>query len=221
MIVFAPGVAGSRPKKANLGCLKLYYAINNMEKILLSPELEPYFPEMIQIVTDRAQKKTEKLLTVGGDHSISFHAISSLCKHYDGINCLIFDAHHDANDDNYLTHYTYLSRLKKNYNIAARCIGVRADEDEAIVPYNDNFVPFWPIYISVDVDFFPEVKSVGYHEGIDSRYGLQYFINEVKKYESYSCVGADLVEWYGSNAIREERFVGTILEQVWNRMIQE
>ncbi|HAF76849.1 MAG TPA: agmatinase [Maribacter sp.] len=173
--------------------------------------IEDYFD--IATITQKNIENGEKLLTLGGDHSITFPIIKAFHDHYPKLDILHIDAHadlyHDYEGDPY-SHACPFARIMENgYAVKLVQIGIRtlnqhqADQvkkfdvdihemrnlDLTAIPNFKN-----PLYISLDMDGFDPAfaPGVSHHEpgGLSSRQ----VIDLIQGIDA-QIVGADIVEY--------------------------
>ena len=134
--------------------------------------------EMIKCVYNRVSeliKDKKFVVTLGGEHSISFPAIKAHHEKYQDISILHFDAHTDMRDsylDNKYSHACVMARVKDiNDNIIS--VGIRSMDSSELKNINENNIFFaaniynsekWiekaidklnkNVYISLDLDVF-------------------------------------------------------------------
>lgn len=174
-------------------------------------EIEDYFT--IEEITKKHLHNAEKVLTLGGDHSISFPILKAYQKKYPKIDILHIDAHSDLYDDfegDKYSHACPFARIMEN-KLATRLVqvGIRTlnthqakqaekynveihqmkDLDVSKLPKFKN-----PLYISLDMDAFDPAfaPGVSHHEpgGLTSRE----VINLIHSIDA-EIIGADIVEY--------------------------
>ena len=157
-------------------------------------------------------KDESRLLSLGGDHSISYPILSAYSQKYEGLHVLHLDAHGDLYDDyegNTFSHASPFARVMELGRIASLTqIGIRTLTDHQrhqgskfgvrIIEMKDHD-PFLlksmsgPLYISLDIDALDPAfaPGVSHHEpgGFSTREVIEILHNiEV------DVVGADIVE---------------------------
>ena len=168
----------------------------------------------IQSMTSTNLQLTPRLLTLGGDHSITYPVVKALGALYGPLDILHFDAHGDLYpeyDCDPYSHACPFARILED-GLCRRLvqIGIRAltpVQREQIHKYGVEVVEMkdlettavnlnfeGPIYISLDMDVFDPAfaPGVSHHEpgGMSSRQVL-HFIHQL----SVPIAGADLVEY--------------------------
>lgn len=167
----------------------------------------------IEDVTSNNLNGTTKLLTLGGDHSITYPILQALSKHYPKLDVLHIDAHADLYDEfegDPYSHACPFARIMES-GIASRLVqvGIRTlsdhqreqaekfgveihemkDWDLSRLPVFEN-----PLYISLDMDAFdPSVApGISHYEpgGFSARQVLD-ILQNVKG----DVIGADIVEY--------------------------
>jgi agmatinase len=175
--------------------------------------------EMIKYVYDRVSeliKDGKFVVTLGGEHSISFPAIKAHHENYQDISILHLDAHTDMRDsylDNKYSHACVMARVKEiNNNIIS--IGIRSLDSSELKNINKNNIFFaediynseeWiektivklnkNVYITLDLDVFDPsfLPSTGTPEpGGLSWYAVMKLLKEVCK--NRTLIGFDVTE---------------------------
>lgn len=163
-------------------------------------------------------KDDSKILSLGGDHSVSFPVIEAFANKYDGLNILHLDAHADLYenfDDNPYSHASPFARLMETGKINSLTqVGIRTFNTHQkaqaekygvqVVEMKDFNFDFLknleaPLYISLDLDVLDPAFAPGisHHEpgGMNTR-DLITIIQNI----SVEIVGADIVEY---NPVRD------------------
>jgi arginase len=174
-----------------------------------------------------------KVVSIGGDHSVSYPIISAFADKYEGLNILHFDAHadlYDNFDDNPYSHASPFARileggkiksltqigirtLSKHQKEQAEKFGVRIIE---MKDFNFDFIQNLqsPLYISLDLDVLDPAfaPGVSHHEpgGMTTRELLKVIQNL-----NVEIVGADMVEY---NPIRD---LNNMTAMVGYKMLKE
>lgn len=162
--------------------------------------------------------KDEKVLSLGGDHSVSYPILSAFTEKYEGLNILHFDAHadlYDNFDDNPYSHASPFARIMESGKVASLTqVGLRTlsthQREQAkkfgvkMIEMNNFNLDFiatleGPLYISLDLDVLDPAfaPGVSHHEpgGMTTR-ELISIIQRIP----VEIVGADIVEY---NPIRD------------------
>jgi agmatinase len=174
-------------------------------------EVVDYFD--IEKVTAVNLVESTKLVTLGGDHSITFPVIKAFSKIHPNIDILHFDAHPDLYDELLEDKYSHacpFARIMEN-GLAQRLVqvGIRTlnthqkeqaekfdveifemrNLDITTIPKFEN-----PVYISLDMDAFDPAfaPGVSHHEpgGMTSRQVIEIIQNI-----GQDIIGADIVEY--------------------------
>lgn len=153
-----------------------------------------------------------KIISLGGDHSISFPVIEAFAKKYDKLNVLHLDAHSDLYDNfnnNPFSHASPFARLmEKGLLNSLTQVGIRTlnthQREQAnrfgvkvidMKNFTKNFTLLLkrPLYISLDLDVLDPsfAPGVSHHEpgGMTSRQLIE-IIQQIKT----PIIGADIVE---------------------------
>ncbi|MDX1470655.1 MAG: agmatinase [Flavobacteriaceae bacterium] len=183
---FSKGPAQAPPKireALNSGASN-YYSENgtliNGDQILDKGDfkIEDYFE--IETITSNNTEKSSKLLTLGGDHSISYPVIKALCKNFSKIDILHIDAHSDLYDNYEGDPYSHacpfarimeLGIVDRLVQVGIRTLNPHQLEQAKqfgveIHPMNDlrldKISEFKnPLYISLDIDAFDPAFAPG------------------------------------------------------------
>jgi arginase len=173
---------------------------------------------LIQNKIKNLLKDGSKVLSLGGDHSVSYPIISAFSEKYEGLNILHLDAHadlYDNFDNNPYSHASPFARLMESGKINSLTqVGIRTlnthQREQAskfgvqIIEMKDfdfNFIKTLksPLYISLDLDVLDPAFAPGisHHEpgGMTTRELIR-IIQSI----SVEIVGADIVEF---NPIRD------------------
>ena len=174
-------------------------------------KIENYFD--IEEITSKNLSAKQTLITLGGDHSITYPILKSVANLHGPVNILHIDAHSDLYDefegDRY-SHACPFARIMEN-KLAKRLVqaGIRtlsahqkdqADkygvEIVAMKEFDSNNLPMFdgPIYLSLDIDALDPAHAPGvsHHEpgGLSTRQLIQ-IIQNIK----VPIIGADIVEY--------------------------
>ncbi len=155
----------------------------------------------------------DKIISLGGDHSITYPVVNAFADHYDQLNILHLDAHpdlYDSLDNNPYSHASPFARIMETKKIASLTqVGIRTfnshQREQAgrfgvnVIEMKDFDFSFIqslasPLYISVDLDVLDPAfaPGVSHHEpgGMSTR-------NLIRIIQSIpvEIVGADIVEY--------------------------
>lgn len=169
--------------------------------------------DAIEMRASELTAKNHKILTLGGDHSITYPLVKSLAREHEDLTILHFDAHPDLYDElqgNRLSHACPFARIME-HNLAERLIqvGIRTlnahqakQADRFGVEVHE--MKHWnsgkqlaitgPLYISIDLDALDPAYAPGvsHHEpgGLSVR-----DILDILQTIDVPIVGADIVEF--------------------------
>ncbi len=175
--------------------------------------------EMLRSTFVRAKKWIEKdkfVVTIGGEHSISYASIKAHAEHYNDLTVLQLDAHadlHPAYENNRWSHASVMARVKEIKQVSKIIsVGIRSmsHEELAFLKPSDTFfahslTDIWidqvlaklvsPVYISFDLDVFD--SSLMPSTGTPEPGGLNWnqVMNLLKRVmQEKEVVGCDVVE---------------------------
>ncbi|MCW8807475.1 MAG: agmatinase, partial [Rhodanobacter sp.] len=187
--------------------------------------------DAIRAAVERQLALRRGVVSMGGDHSITYPIMRAFAPHYPGLTILHFDAHPDLYDDfegNRYSHASPFARIMEE-KLAVRLIQVgirtmtthqRAQADRFGVQvvearhFTDRAIkpPAGPVYITIDLDALDPAfaPGVSHHEpgGLSVR-----DILSVLQQVPGPIVGADVVElnptrdWQGMTAMVAAKFV--------------
>ena len=172
----------------------------------------------IKKILSENNKENNKIISFGGDHSVSFPIIDAFTEKYENLNVLHLDAHADLYenfDDNFYSHASPFARLTEKRKIKSLTqVGIRTfnmhQKKQAekygvnvleMKNFNFDFIKTLkaPLYISLDLDVLDPAFAPGisHHEpgGLSTRELIKIIQNI-----SVEIVGADIVEY---NPIRD------------------
>ncbi|MEP2774242.1 MAG: agmatinase [Fulvivirga sp.] len=163
-------------------------------------------------------KNNEKVLSIGGDHSVSYPVVSAFLEHYDQLNILHIDAHADIYDDfdnNPYSHASPFARLLESGKIESLTqVGIRTlnqhQRDQIakfgvnVIEMKDHNLDFisklqHPLYISLDMDGLDPAYAPGVSHHEPGGLSTRQVIDIIQKIP-VEIVGADLVEY---NPVRD------------------
>lgn len=171
------------------------------------------FPEDVESGIFQALEEHSRLITLGGDHSISYPIIKAFHKKYDDLHILQFDAHTDLYDEyegDPLSHACPFARIMEQNLAKSLCqVGIRTiskhqqDQQERfdvqVITMKDWSMGLrtklhGPLYISLDLDVFDPafVPGISHYEpgGMSPREVIDVILG-IK----VPIIGADIVEY--------------------------
>ena len=170
----------------------------------------------IEEIRNKAQNELEKgnnLISIGGDHSITFPLIQAHSTQYKTLNILHFDAHPDLYDNfenNPFSHASPFARIMEN-NLVKRLvqIGVRTLNDHQreqvnkfgveVIEMKDfnsdlSFEFTGPVYISLDIDGLDPAFAPGVSHPEPGGLTTRNIINIIHSLKG-DVIGGDIVEY--------------------------
>jgi len=154
----------------------------------------------------------KRVLSFGGDHSVSFPLIDAHAQSYDGLNILHVDAHGDLYNDfegNPLSHASPFARLMETGRISRLLqVGIRTlnqHQREQAAKFGVEIIEMkdWsdtanigfdgPVYLSVDLDGLDPAFAPGVSHHEPGGFSSRQVINLIHQFKG-GLVGADIVE---------------------------
>lgn len=174
----------------------------------------------IELITQKHLKQCHKILSLGGDHSITFPIIKAFGQFYPKIDILHIDAHadlyHEFEGDPY-SHACPFARIMEN-KLADRLIqiGIRTlnthqkEQSEKfrteifeMKDFNQFALPEFknPVYVSLDMDGFDPAFAPGVSHQEPGGLSSRDVINIIHQIDS-PVIGADIVEYNPSRDVQ-------------------
>ncbi|NND51669.1 MAG: agmatinase [Flavobacteriaceae bacterium] len=188
---------------------------NSIEHINLNDEGDFAISDYLEIETITANhlKKDSKLITLGGDHSITFPIIKAYHEHYPKLDILHIDAHGDLYDhfegDPY-SHACPFARIMEKglasrlVQVGIRTLSTHQREQAAkfgveIIEMKDHAlskIPKFenPLYISLDMDAFDPAYAPGVSHYEPGGFSARQVIDLILSLKA-EIIGADIVEY--------------------------
>ena len=193
----------------------------------------------IESITSKNLEASEKLITLGGDHSITYPLVKATAVKHEIFDILHIDAHTDLyveyEGDRY-SHACPFSRIMED-KLANRLVqvGIRtltSEQKEQALKYNVEIkgvndeaiaaIPKFenPLYISLDIDAFDPAfaPGVSHHEpgGLTSRQVID-LINSLET----PIIGADIVEYNPKRDVNgmTAALAAKMLKEIWSKMV--
>jgi len=239
-----PALAPPLIRKAYHSDSANYFAENGME---ILPELwedkgdfeiKDYFD--IEKITSENLQSESPLITLGGDHSITYPILKAYFKKYGAIDVLHIDAHADLYDDfegDKYSHACPFARIMEN-KLANRLvqIGIRTlskhQAEQAykfgveiiqMKDFDSNQLPKFknPIYLSLDIDGLDPAfaPGVSHHEpgGLSTREVL-HIIQSI----DVPIIGADIVEYNPTRDINDTTAIvsAKLMKEIAAKMLE-
>jgi agmatinase len=215
---------------------------NTMVEILDSLEL-PSGELAINDIHNATFKELEQgnnLISIGGDHSITFPIIKAHAKKYDSLNILHFDAHPDLYDNfenNPFSHASPFARIMEN-NLANRLVqvGIRTLNDHQraqvdkfgveVIEMKDfnhdlSFNFDGPVYISLDLDGLDPAYAPGVSHLEPGGLTTRNIINIIHSLKG-DVIGGDIVEYNPINDVNDITAItaAKLLKEIIGRIIK-
>lgn len=159
-------------------------------------------------------EKNAKIISIGGDHSITFPIVKAFAKFFRDLEILHFDAHPDLYEkyeDSIYSHACTFSRIMEE-GLARRVIstGIRASTPHQTAQSKKFGVEFItmenlesifklkfqnPLYISIDIDCLDPAFAPGVSHPEPGGLSTRELLNIIKRIRTPFLVGADIVEF--------------------------
>ncbi len=187
-------------------------------------------------------KKNVKIISIGGDHSITLPILRAFSKFFRNIEIIHFDAHPDLYEkyeDNPYSHACAFARIMEE-GLARKVtsIGVRASTPHQkhqakklgveFIPLEDLHLIFKikfenPVYLSIDIDSLDPAFAPGVSHPEPGGLSTRELLDIIKKVKIPSIIGADIVEF---NPLRDinnitSAVVFKILKELISKFLQK
>jgi agmatinase len=168
--------------------------------------------DAIREATLAAIDRGDRVLSLGGDHSVSYPLIDAHTMRYDGLNILHVDAHADLYDDfegNPLSHASPFARLMETGRVSRLLqVGIRTlngHQREQAARFGVEIIEMkdWddntkigfdgPTYMSIDLDGVDPAFAPGVSHHEPGGFSSRQIINLINRFDG-PLVGADIVE---------------------------
>ncbi|HAF07302.1 MAG: agmatinase [bacterium] len=166
---------------------------------------------IIYKTTKRLLNSKKKIISLGGEHSITYPIIKAFNEYYDDFILVVFDAHADLREE-YLgvkfSHACVVRNCVKLLGEKRVCqLGIRSytkeefefskkllSFNEDINSFDFNLIKGKRIYISIDLDVLDPSVFPGTGTPEAGGFNFKDFINFILKFQDNEIVGVDLVE---------------------------
>ncbi len=168
--------------------------------------------EAIRTHTKTLIGEGRRVLSLGGDHSVSYPLIDAHAQNYDGLNILHIDAHADLYedfDDNPFSHASPFARLMETGRISRLLqLGIRTlngHQREVAAKHGVEIIGMkdWddatdigfdgPVYMSIDLDGLDPAFAPGVSHHEPGGFSTRQVLNLIHNFKG-ALVGADIVE---------------------------
>ena len=175
-----------------------------------------------------------RLLSLGGDHSVTFPIVKAHAERYDGLNVLHFDAHPDLYDEQPVGRYGHgcpfarimeTGRIKRLVQVGIRTLNAHQKEQAERFGVEIVDMRNWspalrfsfdgPVYLSLDLDALDPAFAPGVSHFEPGGLSTREAISLINRFEGH-LIGADVVELnphrdpYGMTATVAAKFVKEI-----------
>ncbi|HLU45942.1 MAG TPA: arginase family protein [Natronosporangium sp.] len=173
--------------------------------VVLNRRLGELIPAALTAVTSATWAAGEVPLLLGGDHRLTYSALTAAAHHFPHLCVHQFDAHHDHHAAPSLTNYSFMRAVTERIGFDVVRHGCR-EEGAPPVPVR---VPDAEVYLTIDVDYFDPkwFASVNYPIEVTDhgQYDLATLTQTVHTIAaSARVIGADIVEWCADRATEAE-----------------
>lgn len=186
-------------------------------------------------------EKKAKIISIGGDHSITFPIIKAFSRFFRNLEILHFDAHPDLYEeykDNLYSHACTFARIMEE-RLARRVIsiGIRAStshQNTQAKKFGVEFVSVEdidslmgvkfenPLYISIDIDSLDPAFAPGVSHPEPGGLSTRELLNIIKKIKAPALLGADIVEFNPVKDLNEitSAVVFKILKELISKLLK-
>jgi len=201
--------------------------------------------ELIEKTVLQELTSKHKVLSLGGDHSITYPILKAYAQHYPDLTILHFDAHPDLYDEllgNRLSHACPFARIMED-SLASRLIqlGIRtinSHQAEQIERFKVDVIEMqdWrddldlqekmciqgPVYLSFDLDALDPSCAPGVSHYEPGGLFVRQVLNIIQKLD-VNIVGADIVEYNPNQDINDmTAFVSAkLLKEILSKMLEK
>ena len=175
--------------------------------------MENYFLEIWKDID--IKNKGIKILTLGGEHSISYTPISFYLGHYPNLLIIHLDAHTDMRNgylEDDFSHASVIRRVLDILPVQAKIVqqGIRSGTREefafiknagllkssvdSLIFYLESIIDDTPIYLTLDLDYFDPAYCPGVGTPEAGGENFNSFLKILKILKNKNFVGADVVE---------------------------
>lgn len=197
------------------------------------------FVENIQNSCDQFLTKGIGLLSLGGDHSVSYPILRAYAQHFDDLNILHIDAHSDLYDSfkgNRLSNACPFARImeeglcKRLVQIGIRTLNTHQREQASkfgvemiqMKDWEPSLIPklSGPVYLSLDIDGIDPAFAPGVSHREPGGLTSREVINIIHRLDS-PLVGADIVEFNPLNDIDDmtAQLAAKLVKEVAGKML--
>jgi arginase len=193
----------------DLGMESLLFDAGDIQQI----SAQNFFPAIESAISDLLGRELP-IVSLGGDHSITFPIISAMNKNYPALDLLHFDAHPDLYPEfqsNPYSHASPFARILEN-GLVKRLVqvGIRTmsgPQKKLVEQYGVEVVEMknWrpdqmfvfdrPLYISVDMDALDPAYAPGVSHPEPGGLSTRDLVTVIQKVQAPRIVGADIVEY--------------------------
>ena len=209
-----------------------------VEDILFTEDI-PQFEQIKSTITSLLDEN-KKIISLGGDHSITYPIIDSHAKKYKELTILHFDAHPDLYDEldgNKFSHASPFARIMEN-NLTNRLIqvGIRTlsgHQKEQAMKFGVEIIDMknmnklselkieGDLYISFDLDCLDPAFAPGVSHFEPGGMSTREVLTVIQNLEA-NIIGADIVEYNPTNDINgmTSMVAAKILKEIIDKMIK-
>lgn len=182
------------------------------------------------------------LISLGGDHSITYPILKAFSRMYENITIIQFDAHPDLYNDykgNIYSHASTFTRiLENNFCKNLTQIGIRANTEEQIINakkfkvetitmtdiddlLNYQLYSEGVVYLSIDIDCLDPAFAPGVSHPEPGGFSTRLLLDIIGRIES-RIIGADIVEYNPDNDINNltAKVCSKILKEIAGKIIR-
>ena len=196
--------------------------------------------QKIEKEVDTLLNDGSQVISLGGDHSITFPIVKAFAKHYENLNILHLDAHPDLYDEldgNRYSHASPFARIMEN-RLAARLVqvGIRTmtgHQKEQVERFPVEVLDMrkraaakdlifdGPVYLSIDIDCLDPAFAPGVSHYEPGGMSTREVLEIIQSFKG-NVIGADIVEYNPDRDINgmTGMVAAKLLKEILGRMLR-
>lgn len=177
--------------------------------IVLNRRLGEVLPAALTATVADVLVAGDRPLVLGGDHRLSYSALTAVAHTVGPVDVELFDAHHDAHPGQVLSNFTVFRFVVERLGLGVARHGCREDRPPAPL---QQFPPAGRAYLSVDLDYLDPAGFGSVNFPVPVPVGMtctpRTLSDGIRAVAAgRPVIGCDLVEWCAERATDAERTV--------------